>query len=212
MLPITRLTVVAGSLALAASLAGCGGRPGRLATPDVDPDEAAEAAMQLYDRNADGQITADELKASPPLTDALPAYDGDHDGALSQAEISAGIDSWSKRGIGAMPLPITVRLDGAPLEGAEVKLVPAPFLGDAIKSARGVADRTGSVSPSLSDDDKPAGAAKNLPIIQPGLYSVEITHPTRSIPARFNSATTLGLEAGVAGQNPMGVTWELESK
>jgi len=53
---------------------------------------------------------------------------------------------------------------------------------------------------------------QNLPVIQPGLYLVEITHPSIAIPAEYNTASTLGLEAGVAGQNPSGVTWELQSK
>jgi len=49
-------------------------------------------------------------------------------------------------------------------------------------------------------------------LVQPGLYSVQITHPTRKVPAKFNTATTLGLEAGVAGQNPNGISWNLTSK
>ena len=202
---------VVGSLLLMVMLVGCSGRPGRVSTPDVDPDGAAEIAMREYDRNSDGQLTADELRATPPLADALPAYDADHNGSLSQTELVAGISSWSQRGIGAMALPFTVRLDGRPLEGAEVKLIPAPFLGDAIQPASGVADNTGSGSLTMSEADKPSNAPKNLPVVQPGLYSVEITHPSRTIPAKFNTATTLGLEAGVAGQNPAGVVWSLRS-
>jgi len=193
-------------------VAGCSGRPGRVSTPDVDPEGAAELAIEEYDRNTDGQLNAEELKASPPLVDALPAYDADRNGSLSQEEIAAGISHWSQRGIGAMALAFTVRLDGRPLEGAEIKLIPATFLGDAIKPASGVADRTGSGSLAMSAEDRPSNVPRNLPLVQPGLYSVQITHPTRKVPAKFNTATTLGLEAGVAGQNPNGISWNLTSK
>jgi hypothetical protein len=49
-------------------------------------------------------------------------------------------------------------------------------------------------------------------VIQPGLYRVEITHPTVNVPAKYNSESTLGIEAAIAGQNPAGVTWSLTSK
>jgi hypothetical protein len=200
----------------AASLAfvvmGCSGRPGRVSTPNVDPDGAAELAIQEYDRNADGQLDENELAACPSLLDAQPVYDTDKNGSLSQAEIATGIGSWEKRGIGAVQLEFTVRLDGRPLSDAEVKLVPAPFLGDAVNPATGFADAGGSGSLNMADEDRPANAPKNLAVIQPGLYNVEITHPTRKVPAKYNSNTTLGLEAAIAGQNPAGVTWSLTSK
>jgi hypothetical protein len=199
-------------LMLWTATAGCSGRPGRVAAPDVDADAAAELAMNEYDRNSDGQLDADELKASPPLVAALPTYDGDGSGSLSQAEIAAGIKLWSERGVGAMALPFTVRLDGRPLEGADVKLIPAAFLGDAVMPASGMADSTGSGSLAIREEDKPSNVPRNLPVVQPGLYSVEITHPSRSVPAKFNTSTTLGLETSVAGQNPAGVLWSLTSK
>lgn len=194
------------------TLLGCSGRPGRISTPSVDAEEAARAALTLYDRDADGQLNSEELKASPPLADAISAYDSNHDGALAESELVAGMQSWTSRGIGAMSLPFTVRMNGRPLQGANVKLVPAEFLGDAIQTAEGSADDTGSGSLSIASENRPSGFPQNLPVMQPGLYLVEITHPSIEIPEVYNSASTLGLEAGVAGQNPAGVTWELQSK
>jgi hypothetical protein len=103
-------------------------------------------------------------------------------------------------------------LDGRPLEGAEIKLVPAPFLGDAVKPARGVSEPGGVGVLNMAPEDRPENAPKNVAIIQPGLYNVEITHPTVSVPAKYNTQSTLGLEASIAGQNPAGVTWSLTSK
>ena len=103
-------------------------------------------------------------------------------------------------------------MDGRPLSGAEVKLIPAPFLNGAIQPAGGIGDATGSGSLEVAADDRPPNFPKNLAVMQPGLYLVEITHPSISIPSIYNTESTLGLEAGVAGQNPGGVVWELQSK
>lgn len=198
-------------LVAVALIVGCSGKPGRVAAPSVDADGAAEAALKLYDRDGDGLLNSEELKASPPLMNALDAYDTDRDGALSQAELVSGMESWSRRGIGATTVPFAVRLDGRPLEGAEVKLTPAPFLDNAISQAGGTTDASGAGSLEITGD-RPANFPANLPMIQPGLYLVEITHPTIAIPEQYNTASTLGLEAGLAGQNPSGVVWELTSK
>jgi hypothetical protein len=146
------------------------------------------------------------------LVDALPAYDADKDGALSRDELAAGIGSWEQRGTGALALPFKVLLDNRPLGGAEVKLVPVSFLGDAVKPATGVAGDSGSGSLKLAAADRPANLPPHIPVIQPGLYRVEITHPTTTLPAKYNTESTLGIEAAIAGQSPAGVTWSLTSK
>ena len=199
------------ALLLLAIAGGCSGRPGRVATPGVDAGEAAQAAIELYDKNGNGALDGDELSASPALMNALPSYDSDKDGLLSKAELVDGMQRWSQRGIGALSLPFIVRLNGRPLEGAQIKLIPEPFLADAVKPASGISDSAGAGSLSIAEADRPSGFPKNLPVMQPGLYLVEITHPTVAIPPAYNVTTTLGIEAGIAGQNPAGVTWDLQS-
>lgn len=199
------------TLLLLALAAGCSGRPGRVATPSVDADAGAQAALELYDKNGNAELDGSELAASPALMNALPAYDGNKDGSLSQAELVAGMQSWARRGIGALSLPFKVRLNGRPLEGAHVKLVPESFLAGAVLPANGVSDSGGAGSLSIAEVDRPSGFPKNLPVMQPGLYRVEITHPTVTIPPSYNTSTTLGIEAGLAGQNPSGVTWDLQA-
>jgi hypothetical protein len=203
-------TLVLASISM--GILGCSGLPGRIAAPAVDADDAAQQALTLYDGNNDGQLNDEELKASPPLLNAKSAYDTNGDGFLSRKELVAGIGSWTGRNVGALALPIAVSLDGKPLQGAKVKLIPAPFLSEAIIPASGVTDESGLGSVGIASENLPANFPANLPVIQPGLYLVEITHPTILIPDAYNKATTLGLEAGLADQNPSGVVWELSSK
>jgi hypothetical protein len=191
---------------------GCSGAPGRVPTPAVDAEDATQQAIELYDRDRDGRLNGQELKACPPLVDATSVYDTNNDGILSQVELIAGIGSWESRGVGATVLPFTLRFEGRPLEGATVKLVPVPFLADVIAPASGVSDQAGTGTLAIDSDKRPPNVPANLPVVQPGLYLVEITHPTISIPEVYNKASTLGLETGIAGQNPAGVVWELSSK
>ena len=200
------------SAALVLSACGCSGGPGRIATPDVDADDAASQAIELYDKNADARLDASELAACPSLNAALPMYDADKDGSLAEAEIAAGIGSWAASGAGAIPLPFRVTLDGKPLAGAQLKLTPAPFLGDAVKPALGEADAAGGGTFTMAPEDRPANVPKSLPVMQPGLYRVEITHPTVQVPAKYNVETTLGVESAMASQNPAGVNWALTTK
>lgn len=200
-----------GASLLSVVLGGCSGAPGRVSPPDVDAADAAAAAVEQFDRDSDGRLNQSELAACPSLAHALPAYDADGDGALTEAEIESGVAGWSERKIGAITLPFHVSLDGRPLAGAEIKLTPEPFLQGAVKPAAAVANGAGAGFIAMSEDDRPANAPK-LPLVQPGLYRVEITHPSRKVPAKYNSSTMLGLEAAVAGQNPSGATWSLTSQ
>jgi hypothetical protein len=193
-------------MAAVVALAGCSGRPGRVRPPDVDADDAAAAAMQQLDKDGNGQLSDAELKAAPGLAAAKDHYDSDHSGALSPEEIAAGIRRWSEGQVGAAAVAYMVQLDGRPLPGAQVKAVPEPFLGDALKPATGI-DGYLAVAP----EDRPANAPK-LPLIMPGLYRIEITHPAASIPAKYNSQTTLGLEVSADLRLDQAILWQLKSR
>jgi len=62
----------------------------------------------------------------------------------------------------------------------------------------------------MASEDRPADAPPR-PLVQPGLYRVEITHPSITIPARYNVKTTLGLEVASYTITPAGSVWELTS-
>jgi hypothetical protein len=188
--------------------AGCSGRPGAIRPPNVNASSAASQAIQLYDRNGDGQLSKDEWLASAAVASVAAAYDKNADGKLSAHEIHEGIDAWQQSGVGARSVPFVVRWNGRPLAGATVRLVPALFLGDVVKTASGKTGTSGAGQLSLAAEDMPKNAP-NIPLMQPGLYTVEITHPSTKLPAKYNTQTTLGIEITSGNPGPEGAIWTL---
>jgi hypothetical protein len=188
------------------STIGCSGRPGRVEAPEVDADAAADAAMSEFDKNTDGQLSADELKAAPGLAAAVPNYDADKNGSLSRDEVAAGIRTFSEGQVGAAGMSYVVQLDGRPVPNAQVKAIPEPFLGEVLKPATGVDGYL-----AVAKEDRPPNSP-NLPLIMPGLYRIEITHPSLSIPARYNEQSELGLEVSSNTISNSAQLWDLKSR
>jgi hypothetical protein len=172
----------------------------------VDADAAAQAAIEQLDKNGDGQLDDAELQGAPGLAAVKDRYDADRSLSLSLVEIADGIRRWSEGQVGAAAVAYAVQLDGRALPGAQVKAIPEPFLGDAIKPAAG-SDGYLAVAP----EHRPANAPK-LPLILPGLYRIEITHPSAVIPARYNTQTTLGLEVSAELRLDQAIVWALKSR
>lgn len=191
--------------------AGCSGRPGAIRPPNVDADDAAEAAIEQHDRNGDGQLAKDEWSASPVLASIAKRFDTSGDAVLDAGEISNGLAAWQLSGIGVRSVPFTVTLDGRPLGGAIVRLIPADFFDGAIKPATGQASPTGGGLLGMAPEDMPPNAPK-MALVQPGLYRVEITHPSKRMPAKYNTETTLGIEISSGNPGPEGAVWRLTSK
>jgi hypothetical protein len=80
------------------------------------------------------------------------------------------------------------------LEGANVKLVPEQFLGDVAIGASGTSNPAGMVVPSIAEADYPAGQRYLRGMVYPAVYRVEVTHPRKSIPPRYNTQSILGVE------------------
>jgi hypothetical protein len=174
---------------LATLITGCGGLS-TVKPPDVDADEAAAAAIAQYDSDGDELLSQEELSKLPALK--LSSADTDGDSKVSAGEIATRIRLWSEGTTGILSFYCTVTFDGKVLDGAEVMLDPEPFLGDAVKPAKGITRSDGAIlkiDPELLPEDQ-----KMLRGVQPGLYKVRITHPTIKIPARYNTQTTLGQE------------------
>jgi EF hand len=198
-------------VALALGCVGCSRGPSAIRPPKVNATAAAAAALEQYDHNGDGQLSKDEWMASPELAAVAKQYDKDNDGQLTADEIAAGIAGWQQAGVGARSVPFAVRLNDKPLAGATVRLIPPPFLGDATKEASGETNSGGSGQFNMKPEDRPANAP-NMALMQPGLYRVEVTHPTVKVPAKYNTATTLGIEITSANPGLEGVKWSLSSK
>ena len=192
-------------------LSGCSGRPSRVKPPNIDPDKAGQMAIAQYDADADGVLSAEELDQCPGLKRAIAIYDINRDLSLSADEIAKRIRSWQDSKVGLMSMGCTVRLNGSPLEGATVKFIPESYLGEAVKPASGTTDEFGRATIAVADADLPDNE-QGLVGARVGVYKVQVTHPDRSIPTKYNTETTLGQE--VAQDNPdvmgMSVVFDLQ--
>jgi hypothetical protein len=175
----------------AAALAGC--TASSVKPPGVDADGAAAAAIELHDKDGDALLSEKELAACPGLLATLTVSDTSGDKQLSQEEISAKLNAAFGGRTGLTSVSCRATLDNRPLAGATIRLVPEAFLGSEVKSAEGVTDRSGTAVVGISEEELPE-KLRNQKVVQPGIYRVEITHPSGRIPARYNTQTTLGYE------------------
>jgi hypothetical protein len=147
--------------------------------------------MQLADANGDGALNAQEMKKVPGLIPSRPALDADADGKLTAAEIEAWLTRIATSRVAITPGSFTVMWGGRPLPNASVKLVPEPFMGAGMRSAEGVTDAAGIVNPKM--------AGQSYHGVNPGLYRVEVVGAApdgNPLPAKFNTASTLGMGFG----------------
>jgi hypothetical protein len=177
----------------------------------VSPAGAAAKAMEQYDSNKDGAIDAEELKKCPPLAASLRNYDLDADGNIAADEITIRLERLLADRNNLAAVDLTVMLDGQPLSGATVKLRPAAFLGGELDVAEGVTDETGIARPTIPVEHLPAEFS-NSPLVQKIPYGVEITHPDRQLPAKYNTASELGFEVDPSARGGLSTVFDLKSR
>jgi hypothetical protein len=171
------------------AIAGCRG----VKEYRVDPVAASKAAMEQYDKNGDGLLDMTELRACPALLRELRAYDSSKDKKLSADEIAEQVQDMYGQGPGMISLNCTVSLDGGALSGATVRFIPESFLGPEIKEAGGVTGSTGTAALGIAPEELPKELRRHH-LMRVGVYRVEITHPTKKIPPKYNTETELGFE------------------
>jgi hypothetical protein len=173
---------------------GCSGTATPAPRAQLDPNQAAQAALQLYDTNHDGILDAKELEKSPPLMDLLKNLkekSAGHPDSLTSDDIAGRIQVLKVAAITILPGATTVFLDGKPLEGATVTYEPEPFLGASYRRHEGQTNAFGGTAL----DSEPE--RKDLQGIYVGLYRIRISkmvNGKETIPARYNAETTLGRE------------------
>ena len=191
-----RLIFTARSLLFLPLLAGCGfGGPARV-TPDLPDANSGARAIELFDKNKDGAIAGDEFDAVPGLKAALPYLDTNNSGKLTADDIGKRIKEWRDSRHGRSNFAMTFTHGGQPLVGATVKLVPEPFQGTSMPTGNGVTDNRGTVFVQTTQGEK------QLSGISQGFYRVEVTKDGESIPATYNTGTTLGMfvdQQGIKG-------------
>jgi hypothetical protein len=178
-------------LGIAAAIAvGCSSNTSRVYPPKYNP-LAGSAALASFDTNNSGKLDKTELAQVPSLLSAIESIDSDQNGEISAAEIDARIKNWLDSKVGEMSVSCEVHLDGQPLADAEIVFEPESFLGSSVHPLMGKTASDGSAGMSMADeflaDKRYAGGAC-------GFYKIRITHPSQSIPARYNTETTLGCE------------------
>jgi hypothetical protein len=177
----------------------------------IDPGAAAARAIELYDANGDAALDADELKKAPALAVAIAAYDADGNGRLEANEIAQRLTRLYQSSLDMAEVTIQVTADGQPLSGAVVRLLPADFMGPGMISAEGITDETGVAKPTIAEEHVPA-EFRGTPLVQFGPYLVEVTHPERQLPAKYNTASELGFEVDPSGRNGLSTRFDLKSK
>lgn len=198
--PVLRFWVTALLVGLGLSLAGCSRGPAAISVPEVDSGQAAQSAIEFYDKDHDSVLTEAELAACPGILGHLSLYDSDKSGSVSKEEIEKQIAELRSSRVGLTMLSVQLRLDGRPLKGAQVKLIPEKYLGDEVKGAIGTSNQRGLATMDIRDADLPK-SDHGLLGIHYGTYKIEITHPDVSIPARYNTETTLGYETEKGNPN-----------
>jgi hypothetical protein len=175
-------------------MGGCSRGPRGINPPHIDAEEAATMAISMYDADKDGSLNQAELASCPGVLAEQKSYDTDKNGLISQAEIASRINNLGKLGVGMTRLNCSVTLNGRAIQDATVEFEPEAYLGAEVKTARGVTNAQGMAQLAISPDDLPS-QIKDLKGIQYGTYKVRITHPTLKLPAKYNTATTLGYES-----------------
>jgi hypothetical protein len=167
----------------AATIIGCNSPgPSAIQVPKVNPSAATQKALELYDKDKSGTLDKTELAACPGLLAALDNYDTNHDGQISADELTARLAHLYSSGIGLTTVNCRLLAGGQPVSGAKLRFVPDPFLADAIMTAVGTTDQNGSAIIAIEDEALPADQ-RALHSMQPGIYRVEIEHRNSKTPA-----------------------------
>jgi Ca2+-binding EF-hand superfamily protein len=187
-------------------LMGCQRGPSRIEPPSINASAAGSEAMEMFDTNKDGKISGAEFDKVPSLKSNLKRLDANGDGAVTADEITDRIKFWQDvLKTGRQSVHCIVKHNGQPLADAEVKFVPEKFLGDNIKTATGKTNASGMCRLSV-----PLEGKDDVPGIPPGFYRVEITKPGQNIPAKYNTATILGLDCANDNESMIrGITFDL---
>jgi EF hand len=175
-----------GSL-LAMMLAGGCGKSADSAS-EWKPPEFAAAVLEKLDKNGNSLVEAAELAAAPGLKAGAKAIDTNRDGKLSKEELEARFTYYRDKSAGhVMNRELRITRNGRPLVDVEVRLVPEFFLTGVLEPATGFTDDTGSVRPSVPNEE-------NVALMWLGYYRVEVTSSRAKLPPQLNTASTVGVE------------------
>jgi hypothetical protein len=190
----TELSICAAALSLLLALAGCSSRPAAIPAVEVEIDQVVERLMEEYDADQSGGLSPTELAVSPPLEECLSRFPRDQGNEISGQQLAKSLEGIFDHRSALVSASCVVRRNGQPLTGAEVRFVPIAVLDDVLPVGSGVTDSYGAAMISAAREELPSEAPTVPGLMPPGLYVVEITHPTAKIPEKYNRQTVLGKE------------------
>ena len=172
------------------TVSGCSGS----LSGGFDPEDLANAALAQADSDNDGKLLHAELLKNPGLLAALKTSDRDQDGVITSDELKARMTSMQAVAKHACYPKIIVFQGRRPLSGATVRFVPEPFMGGFSLPATGVTDAQGECNLTFEGAGTSGDSVGGLKC---GFYRVEITHPSKTLPTKVNTETILGAEVAL---------------
>jgi hypothetical protein len=192
---INRPIPIMAGCSLAMLLIGCSrNKPTGVDIPDWNPAGLASTILEKLDKNGDSFVDKGELAEAPGLSSGTRFIDKDGDGQLGREELEARFAMYRDRRVGQKAQELRITHNGRPLVGAEVRLVPEFFLDGIIEPATGTTIFEGMVRPTIAD--------QQAALMNPGYYRVEVTSPSVALPAKFNTATIVGVEVSPFADEP----------
>ena len=153
---------------------GCGGSGESEVERKYEPAEAAAKAIEHYDRDGDGKLSAEELKGSPALAESGRRLDQDGDRIVTREEMQTRFEELEGMSdLVAVDLQVTSQR--RPLAGAEVTLTPESFMGEGLQTYSGTTNDGGGTSLT--------GSTVQLPGLPSGFYQAKIVHAGQGIDA-----------------------------
>jgi hypothetical protein len=169
------------------ALSGCGDS---LPRANFQSAKNAADAIAKYDANKDGKLDGAELKKCPSLLHSLAEIDTNNDKAIDVDELTQRIETYHSTALRGFV--VRVARGQNPVPGVTVTFEPESFLTGTIKPASGVSDSNGYAEMKIEGELYPGA--------QPGLYRTIVSKKDsagkETLPARFNTDSTLGWEVG----------------
>ncbi|QDT69476.1 hypothetical protein MalM25_24150 [Planctomycetes bacterium MalM25] len=177
--------------------------------PAFNPEKTSAMALEQCDANGDGSIDKSEAAAAPGLRRAFVVWDLNADGQLSGDELAGQISKYRNSSASIVSAGYTVTYNKKPLEDATVTLEPEPFMGSGFESVSGVTDATGFVSlnrPNVGEGDYP-GIYLGVYRVR---ISKEV-NGQEMLPAKYNTESELGANPGAGSRAmPVSTRYDLE--
>jgi hypothetical protein len=193
---IARRVALFGRLCAAGAIlaaSGCGSGAAAIPSVKVNIDRVVADLLSEYDTNKNGALSRSELAAVPALAECLSRCRRNGNDEVAADNLKATLQRVFDPRTAVLSASCVVRRNGQPLAGANVRFVPLPVFKESLPVGSGVTDVNGFAMIAAAPEDLPSVAPK-VALMTPGLYLVEVTHPTVQIPDKYNRQTVLGKE------------------